>query len=159
MTVVVRPAEASDLEVLRTHQSRPELNLVDRHFALQQEGKLIIAVAFDADGPLGSAIIEWEGEDLSPELRNMYVFPEARRKGAGKALTQWIEDQARARGFSAVYLAVDPNNEKAVPLYVSLEYHPTGEHIFVEVPEIIQTEGEAPKPTHYAVYKKSLTAH
>lgn len=159
MAIVVRPAEAADLEVLRARQSRPDLNLVDQHFSLQQQDKLLFAVAFDGDEPLGSAIIEWEGAHLSPELRNMYVFPEARRQGAGKALTQWIEDQARRRGYSEVFLAVDPNNEKAVPLYISLEYHPIGEHIFVEDPEVIQTEETKPSPTHYAVYKKSLTAH
>lgn len=159
MAIVVRPANPADLEALRERQVRPELGLVDQHFALQQEGKLIFAVAFDDDEPLGTAVIEWEGENLSPELRNMYVYPSARRKGAGKALTQWVEDQARARGYSSVYLAVDPENEKAVPLYVSLEYLPTGNHLFVDDPEGRHSEAENPEPKHYAVYKKSLTAY
>ncbi|HMR49266.1 MAG TPA: GNAT family N-acetyltransferase [Arachnia sp.] len=159
MAIVVRPATAADLEVLRDRQVRPELGLVDQHFALQEEGKLLFAIAFEGNEPLGTAVIEWEGENLSPELRNMYVYPSARRKGAGKALTQWVEAQARARGYAAVYLAVDPNNEKAVPLYVSLEYLPTGNHLFVDDAEVRQSDAEKPEPTHYAVYKKSLTAY
>ena len=78
-------------------------------------------------------------------------FPEAARI-VWKAI-----QEARARGFSAVYLAVDPNNERAVPLYISLEYYPTGEHLFVDEPEVPQVEGDAEPSQHYAIYKKSLT--
>ena len=156
MTVTVRRATDADLAVLREHQARPDLNLVDAHFKGQEDGSLIFAVAFDGDEPLGTAVLDTESE-LAPELRNMYVYPSARRRGAGRALTSFLENEARAQGHTAVFLAVDPNNEKAVPLYVSLEYHPTGEHLFVEDPEVVQVEdGEA--STHYAIYMKSLTA-
>ena len=57
-----------------------------------------------------------------------------------------------------MYLAVDPNNYRAVPLYISLEYHPTGEHLFVDEPEVQQVEEGQQPSTHYAIYKKSLTA-
>ena len=53
---------------------------------------------------------------------------------------------------------MDPNNERAVPLYISLEYYPTGEHLFVEEPEVPQVEGDLEPSKHYAIYKKSLTA-
>ena len=77
--------------------------------------------------------------------------------GAGRALSSFLERTAREAGYSAVYLAVDPMNEKAVPLYVSLEYHPTGEHLFVEDPEVEQVDDGVEASKHYAVYKKSLT--
>jgi len=154
----VRRATAEDLDLLRPVQYRPELNLVDEHYAQQEAGRLIFAVAADGDEILGTAILDFDADQMTPELRNMYVYPTARRKGAGRALTRYIEDEARRAGHAAVYLAVDPNNYKAVPLYVSLEYHPTGEHLFVDEPEVQQVEEGQQPSTHYAIYKKSLTA-
>lgn len=157
MGIDVRPATDADLDALRANEPRPELGLIDKHFEAQQQGKLIYALAFDADGPVGTAVLDLDADNMTPELRNMFVYPHARRKGAGRALSRFLEDEARKRGFTAVYLAVDPNNEKAVPLYVSLEYHPTGEHLFVDEPEVQQVDDETQASEHYAIYKKSLT--
>ncbi len=157
MAITVRPAIEDDLPVLRANQARPDLDLVDEHFQAQTEGRLVYAVALDGDEPIGTALLDYSS-DLAPELRNMYVYPEHRRKGAGRALSTWIEQQAREAGHNAVFLAVDPNNERAVPLYVSLEYHPTGEHLFVEEPEVHQVTDEESASEYYAIYKKSLTA-
>ncbi|SHJ36035.1 Acetyltransferase (GNAT) family protein [Tessaracoccus bendigoensis DSM 12906] len=158
MAISVRRVTAEDLEALRRLQSRPELGLVDTHFAAQQAGTMIFAVALNDGEPVGTALLDFDSEDYAPELRNMYVYPAARRLGAGRALSTFMEKEAWAAGHKAVYLAVDPNNERAVPLYVSLEYHPTGEHLFVEDPEVTQVEGDQAPSKHYAVYKKSLTA-
>ncbi|GAA4906865.1 hypothetical protein GCM10025789_27910 [Tessaracoccus lubricantis] len=158
MAVTVRRVEAADLEYLREHEARPELGLVDELFAAQEAGDLIFAVAIDDGTPVGTAVLDLKSEEIPPELRNMWVYPHARRRGAGRALSSWLEDQAREANYDAVFLAVDPNNEKAVPLYVSLEYHPTGEHIFVEEHTEQQVEEGVEASTHYAIYKKSLTA-
>lgn len=158
MAITVRRVEDGDMEYLRSNQARPDLELVDQHFERQEAGDLIFAIALEDDQPLGTAVLDFTSEDLRPELRNMWVYPEARRKGAGRALSRWLEDEARAAEYEAVYLAVDPNNEKAVPLYVSLEYHPTGDHLFVEEPEVEQVEEDEEASSHHAIYKKSLTA-
>lgn len=158
MAIVVRLAEETDLPALRQLQAYPVQALVDEQFRAQQDGTLLFAVALDDDVLVGSALLDLASEEIPPELRNMFVTPAARRRGIGRALSNWIEDQARAAGFTAVYLAVDPNNERAVPLYVSLEYHPTGEHLFVDDPEVEQVADRALASQHYAVYKKSLTA-
>lgn len=157
MAISVRRATEADVEQLNALQARPDLDLVERHFSDQGTGSLIFAVAFSDGIPVGTALLDLQSEEYNPELRNMYVYPGARRLGAGRALSKFLEDEAKAAGFSAVYLAVDPNNEKAVPLYVSLEYHPTGEHIFVEDPDVHQVEEGVEASKHYAVYKKSLT--
>lgn len=158
MSIVVRAVEEADLPRLREQEPTPELGLVDTHYRAQEEGTLMFAVATDGDDLLGTALLDLSDQQWTPELRNMFVYPGARRRGAGRALSTWIEERARERGFDAVFLAVDPNNEKAIPLYVSLEYHPTGEHIFVEEPELPQVEEGQEASKHYAVYKKSLTA-
>lgn len=157
MAIHVRPVTESDLPRLREHQHRPELGLVDHHFEGQASGALIFAAAFDGEVPLGTAILDLRAEDVTPELRNMFVYPTARRRGAGRALSTYLEAEARRLGYDSVYLAVDPNNVKAIPLYVSLEYHPTGEHLFVDDPEVTQVEDGVEASKHYAVYKKSLT--
>lgn len=158
MSIVVRLVEEADLPALREHQPRPELNLVDVHREAAVAGDLLFVAAFDGDQPLGTALLDLAAEEWTPELRNMWVYPEARRRGVGRALSSWIEGQARERGFSEVFLAVDPNNERAIPLYVSLGYMPTGDHLFVDDPEVTQVEGDTAPSKHYAVYKKSLTA-
>ena len=62
-----------------------------------------------ADGkPIGTCLLaESEIEpnhDVSPWLAGLFVVPEHRRKGAGTVLVRAIEDQARQRGFSRLYL-------------------------------------------------------
>ncbi|MCK1712812.1 MULTISPECIES: GNAT family N-acetyltransferase [unclassified Bradyrhizobium] len=68
-----------------------------------------IAVVAKADGePVGTCLlVESEIEpnhDVSPWLAGLFVVPEHRRKGAGAALVRAIEDQARQREFSRLYL-------------------------------------------------------
>jgi len=67
------------------------------------------ALAAKVDGkPIGTCLlVESEIEpnhDVSPWLAGLFVVPEHRRKGAGAVLVQAIEDQARQRGFSRLYL-------------------------------------------------------
>lgn len=160
MAITVRRATEADLPALREQQARPDLNLADEHFAAQEAGDLLYAVAEEEGELLGTALLDLHPADndvWTPELRNMWVYPNARRRGAGRALSAWIEEQAREAGFAAVYLAVDPHNEKAIPLYISLEYVPTGEHIVVETPEVPQVADEQSASEYYAIYKKSLT--
>ena len=157
MSILVRIATEDDLSIIRQHLGQTDPRLVDEHFRLQREGLMFFAVAFDDGELLGTALLDLNSE-MGPELRNMFVAPSARRRGAGRALSQWVEQKAREAGHTAVFLAVDPNNEKAVPLYVSLEYHPTGEHLFVPTPEVEQVPDPSRASSHYAIYKKSLTA-
>jgi GNAT superfamily N-acetyltransferase len=62
-----------------------------------------------ADGePVGTCLlVESEIEpnhDVSPWLSGLFVVPEHRRRGVGAALVRAIEDQARQREFSRLYL-------------------------------------------------------
>ncbi len=157
MPIVVRTATEDDLPAIRQHLGQTDPRLVEEHFRLQREGLMFFVVALDQEELIGTALLDLASE-MAPELRNMFVAASARRRGAGRALSQWVEQKAREAGHTAVYLAVDPNNEKAVPLYVSLEYHPTGEHLLVAEPEVQQVPDPSRASSHYAIYKKSLTA-
>jgi GNAT superfamily N-acetyltransferase len=68
-----------------------------------------VALVAKVDGePIGTCLlVESEIEpnhDVSPWLAGLFVVPERRRKGAGAVLVRAIEDQARQRGFSRLYL-------------------------------------------------------
>ena len=80
-----------------------------------------VALVAKADGePVGTCLlVESEIEpnhDVSPWLAGLFVAPEHRRKGAGAALVRAIEDQARQREFSRLYLYTSD----AVGFYKSL---------------------------------------
>lgn len=68
-----------------------------------------VALVAKADGePVGTCLlVESEIEpnhDVSPWLAGLFVVPKHRREGAGAALVRAIEDQARQREFSRLYL-------------------------------------------------------
>ena len=89
------------------------------HASFEQESKSMelfasdhsrgVALVAKADGePVGACfLVESEIEpnhDVSPWLAGLFVAPEHRRKGAGATLVRAIEDQARQREFSRLYL-------------------------------------------------------
>src|SRR6516164_3409844 len=68
-----------------------------------------VALVAKADGePIGTCLLaESEIEpnhDVSPWLAGLFVVPEHRRRGAGAVLVHAIENQARQRGVSRIYL-------------------------------------------------------
>jgi GNAT superfamily N-acetyltransferase len=80
-----------------------------------------IALVAKADGePIGTCLlVESEIEpnhDVSPWLAGLFVIPERRREGAGTILVRAIEDQARRRGFSRLYLYTS----EAIAFYANL---------------------------------------
>lgn len=83
-----------------------ELRSMDLLASDQTRGVALVAKA-DSE-PVGTCLlVESEIEpnhDLSPWLAGLFVVPEYRRKGAGAVLVRAIEDQARQRGFSRLYL-------------------------------------------------------
>jgi GNAT superfamily N-acetyltransferase len=83
-----------------------ELRSMELFASDQSHGAALVA---KADGePVGTCLlVESEVEpnhDVSPWLAGLFVVPAHRRKGAGAALVRAIEDQARQRGFSRLYL-------------------------------------------------------
>ena len=76
-------------------------------FASDQSHGVALVAKVDGE-PIGTCLlVESEIEpnhDVSPWLAGLFVVPEHRRKGAGAVLVRGIEDQARQRGFSRLYL-------------------------------------------------------
>jgi ribosomal protein S18 acetylase RimI-like enzyme len=62
----------------------------------------------------------WDAEDCW--LEDLYVHPEARGSGLGRALTMAVIDRATARGCRRVELDVSSENPAALALYESLGF-------------------------------------
>jgi ribosomal protein S18 acetylase RimI-like enzyme len=80
-------------------------------------------VAWEGDEPLGHAYLALTEP---PELQDVSVRPEFRRRGIASALTDAVEAECRERGFDRLTLKVGLDNEPAQALYRKLGYVDTG---------------------------------
>lgn len=79
-------------------------------------------VGFDDDGtPVCGGGLKRLGPDVV-EIKRMYVAPEARGRGAARALLAALEDEARALGYARVRLDTGPKQTHAEALYRSAGY-------------------------------------
>jgi len=58
------------------------------------------------------------------ELKRMWVAPDARSRGVGKALLRAVEDSARAAGRRRMVLETGVEQPEAIGLYVAAGYQP-----------------------------------
>ncbi len=158
--ITIRLATADDLAVLHSREAHPDAHLALKHYERQQSGDYFFAVAEQAGGLLGFCALDCDPEnDLCPEAKSLWVYPEARRLGAGRALTRYLENLARERGFVEIFLRVDPENAAAIPMYIGLDYTPTGDHLLTSYESVDAAGSVEVSERLDAVYRKSLLAH
>ena len=87
------------------------------------QGDGFYLVAWDGDEPLGHAHLALTDP---PELQDVEVRPEHRRRGVATALTTAAEVAASARGFERLRLHVSVGNDAAQAVYRRLGYGDTG---------------------------------
>jgi GNAT superfamily N-acetyltransferase len=99
-----------------------ELILADpsraRIYVARQGGKAIAMAA------LHFSISTAEGGKVAG-LEDCIVHPEHRRKGIGKALLEYVIEQARAEGVLRVMLLTDGDNARAQALYRKMGFAPS----------------------------------
>lgn len=124
-----------------------EVELVDRHLPLNRfrepfDEHRTYLIAWEGDEPLGHAHIAWSDTELSlPEVQDVFVQSEHRRRGIATALTRAAEREARSRGHDRITLAVSQDgNEPARRLYEALGYVPA-DHAPVRVVGEIMVRG------------------
>ena len=66
-------------------------------------------LAYEYDRPVACGGLKTVGPRIA-EVKRMYVVPEARRRGVGRALLAALEDQARSMGFARVRLDAERHN-------------------------------------------------
>jgi ribosomal protein S18 acetylase RimI-like enzyme len=84
----------------------------------------------------GFYLVAWEGSEpvghahlaltAPPELQDVEVLPEYRRRGIASALTDAAEQETRSRGFDRLRLTVAVDNRPAQAVYERLGYADTG---------------------------------
>ena len=84
-------------------------------------------IAWDEGRPVGHAHLAWAGTKLGePEIQDVYVAEDERRRGVARALTQAAEDEALARGHDRLSLSVGTGNFAAQALYDRLGFEDAG---------------------------------
>lgn len=66
-------------------------------------------LAYEHDRPVACGGLKTVGPGIA-ELKRMYVVPEARGRGVGRALLSTLEDDARSMGFATVRLDCETHN-------------------------------------------------
>lgn len=156
--IETRLATAEDLPALEANETTKTKGLSASYLERQSQGDYYVVVGL-VDGEIAGRVILDCREDstqLVPEMKLLWVFPQARRQGLGAAMTQHLEQVARELGYDEVFLGVTPDNPAAIPLYIGLGYTPTGDHRSAVNMSVIDGEGEGTDDPIEAIYRKSL---
>lgn len=155
--VSARLATQEDLAVLQANETSRTAGLSKSYLALQEEGDFYVVVGL-LDGEVrGRVILDCRPDHaLVPEMKLLWVFPDARRQGLGAVMTGYLENLAASLGFDEIFLGVTPDNPGAIPLYINLDYTPTGEHRSAVNLSVIDGEGAGTEDPIEAIYRKSL---
>ncbi len=157
--IETRLATAEDLPALEANETAKTKGLSASYLELQASGGYYIVVGL-VDGEIaGRVILDTRDDDdtpLVPEMKLLWVYPQARRLGLGAAMTQHLENLARELGYEEVFLGVTPDNPAAIPLYVGLGYTPTGDHRSAINLSVIDGEGAGTDDPIEAIFRKSL---
>src|ERR1700754_2823733 len=91
---------------------------------LKRDESVILAARVDGEpAPLGFAQVyrSFSSVSMAPvwTLNDLFVSPEARRLGVGRALVRMVVDLARSAGAARVILSTDESNTSAQTLYES----------------------------------------
>jgi GNAT superfamily N-acetyltransferase len=84
--------------------------------------------------PAGCVLLYGETDALA-EFKRLYVRPEYRGEGVGRALTEHVVRTAREHGHERVGLTTPPWSETAHDLYDSLGFERTGPYPETRLPE------------------------
>ncbi len=155
--IEVRLCTADDLDALSRREPHPNARYAHGHFERQQQGEYFFAIALRDGQQLGTSVLDCRGDNLlQPELKSLWVYPESRRQGAARALTRFLEQQAIELGFDEIFLRVDPQNAAAIPMYISLDYTPTGDHKLTTYEYVDGLGNTHSREETDAIYRKSL---
>ena len=80
-------------------------------------------IAWRGDEPIGHAHLALTDP---PEVQDVSVRPEHRRRGVARALTAACEGEARERGYHRITVTVSEDNEASQALYRGLGYEDSG---------------------------------
>lgn len=154
-TVSISPCTADDVMVVQARERQS--GFAQENFALHNNTDYFFLIARLRGQVAGYVVLDARAEhELAPELKWMLVYPEFRRNGVGLSLATAAERYAAERGFEAVNLCVDPDDPVALPLYIGLDYGPTGDHHFTTLRNVSEDGTVTESDVHHAIFRKSL---
>jgi ribosomal protein S18 acetylase RimI-like enzyme len=117
---MMRTAGIEDLPILQqieiTCFQEERYSAEDLAAILEEDGfETILA---EADGPLGSAIVNYRQDLIAAQLVSLAVLPQHRGQGIARALLMEAEGRVRARGARKMVLQVEVINVPAINLYL-----------------------------------------
>jgi GNAT superfamily N-acetyltransferase len=112
-------------EALRDGDPVPE-DFVDRLRKAVEAGDVEVLAARSEDQILGVALLAYRlnvsaGERFA-SVEDLYVRPEARRRGVGRALLEAVDELCAERGIS--YVEAQVEEKEAEQFYAALHYEP-----------------------------------
>ena len=124
----VRPGDATALRRMRT-EAGWDVEKVPEWIAASASGERPTWVAELRGEPVGMVSLELvdddpevaDGNDVAA-VTSLSVLSSAGRRGIGRALTVFAEEQARGRGVRVLTLNTRPSNAAALALYEGLGY-------------------------------------
>jgi ribosomal protein S18 acetylase RimI-like enzyme len=123
--VQIRPLGADELPLVEDALPRGPVVHGER-LAAQGRGEGLYLFAWLVGRPVGHAYLCWTGRAGYPEVRDVAVAADHRRRGHGTLLMDAAERQAQARGAHALGLAVALENVGARAFYRRLGYADAG---------------------------------
>lgn len=133
MPIEVRALAASDLEALNRDLPSWSSAQYPGRLEAQARGEMVQVFAWDGNDPVGRGMVLFaEHEEYSEsavrercaEVRDVYVVPSHRRRGAASGIMRALEDASRRAGWTRIGLDVSLDDEAAPAraLYDALGY-------------------------------------
>jgi GNAT superfamily N-acetyltransferase len=164
-TLTIKPAEASQLEVLEHEFSPDTLSKPHyRRYEVQQRGEGIYLIAWHDHISIGHFLLRWSGPDDAHVMQYINVTHSAyleagatrvayRRKGVATALIREAERVAREKGCTQIGLKVgSTDNPEAKRLYEHLGYVDWGQGEFPTSWEYIDKLGNRGTESEVVTY-------
>ena len=105
--------------------AQPETYWTDMERSITEPGRHVMFVAEDGDRAVG-LVFGIRKSGGTADLGGMWVDPQARGRGVGRALGHTVIAWARSEGFANLVLWVTENNREARGLYERLGFVATG---------------------------------
>ena len=97
---------------------KPPAPMLSDYVALAAEGKVWVA---ERDGRVVGVLVQYETED-GFYIDTVAALPEMHGTGVGRALLQFAEGEARARGFESIYLCTNSRMMENQVFYPRIGY-------------------------------------
>lgn len=138
-SISIRRAENQDISALYTIMERlgyaKDVGYFEHCLELQDQGKRILFIVSDGDKDAGYGILNWVPKYAPfkklgiPEIQDLNVLKDFRKKGLATALIQHCEKLAKDKGCEHMGIAFGLHSSygAAQRLYIKLGYIPDGE--------------------------------